>query len=95
MEYTEKNFGGLVRIGVAPETAPLNWHQLKREAHMSSRKTKGLEEAIIRQGGSVREWYGCFEPVPREKWLVVEIRDHGEWVPLTQDFLDRANAASC
>jgi hypothetical protein len=90
MEYTEKHFGGLVRFGMAHETAPLNWYQIKRKANMASWMAKALEDVTIRKGGSVREWYGCFEPVPREKWLAIETYDNGEWVPLTQDFLDRA-----
>jgi hypothetical protein len=74
---------GLARIGVAPQVAPYNWHQLKKLAGTKSAMARALEEAAIRQGSSPRDWYGTFDPVPREKWLSIEVRRSADdpWTP--------------
>lgn len=74
--------GGLVRIGVHPETAPHDWHALKELSRMSSKMAQGLYKSAIRKGSRPGEWRGTFEPVPREKWTAVEVYQNNEWVPV-------------
>lgn len=81
-EQTEELGGGLVRIGVAPETAPHDWHTLKELSGMSSTMAQALYRAAIESGARPGQWRGTFESVPRSKWIAMEIFKNGEWVPL-------------
>jgi hypothetical protein len=71
---------GLVRFGVAPETAPHDWRALKELSGMSARLARGLYEAAIERGANPNEWFGTFDPVPRELWVAVEVYENGKWV---------------
>lgn len=79
---TEQLAGGLVRIGVDAETAPLDWHALKELSGMSSGMAQGLYKVAIKQGSRPGDWWGTFDAVPRAKWLKVERYDNGQWVPV-------------
>jgi hypothetical protein len=79
-ETTAELGGGLVRIGVAPETAPYNWHALKELSGMSSQLAQGLYQAAIGSGSRPGQWWGTFEPVRRSKWIAVQIYQDGAWV---------------
>jgi hypothetical protein len=76
--------GGLVRIGVAPETAPYDWRTLRELSGMSSAMARGLYNAAIKQGARPGEWRGTFESVPQAQWTAVEVLQDGRWVPLEQ-----------
>jgi hypothetical protein len=82
MEQTAELDGGLVRIGVAPETAPHDWKALRELSGMTSKVAERLYRAAIDQGGRPGEWRGTFAPVPREKWVAVEVFHEGAWVPV-------------
>jgi hypothetical protein len=79
-EETEREHGGLVRIGVAPETAPHDWQALKELSGMSSKIAKGLYDAAIKEGSRPGDWWGTFEPVPKSKWIAVEVYQNGTWI---------------
>lgn len=79
--------GYLARIGVAPETAPYTWDDIKR--------MRGVRPSVIRQvesddrarGSNPADWRISFEPVPASKWIAVEVRSgrkgtDNEWRPL-------------
>lgn len=73
--------GGLVRIGVAPETAPHDWKTLRELSGMTSAMAQGMYHAAIDKGARPGEWRGTFQAVPRSKWTAIEIFENGEWVP--------------
>lgn len=79
-ETTEKYGGGLVRIGVAPETAPHNWHAFKRLSNISAKVAKAMYNAGIDSGAKPSEWFVSFNSVPRPKWLAVETWNGVAWV---------------
>jgi hypothetical protein len=79
---TAERCGGLVRIGVAPETAPYDWHTLKQLSGMSSKTAQGLYRVAIQERARPGDWRGTFDPVPRSKWIAIEIFHDGGWVPV-------------
>jgi hypothetical protein len=96
MMGTEEHGGGLVRIGVAPETAPYDWKTLRKTSGMSSRMASSLSRAATEMGARPRDWRGTFEPVPRSSWTAIERFQNGVWVPLpfstTQELLRQPSA---
>lgn len=74
MGWAELNHFGipLIRIGVARETAPLRWRDLREQSLMPSEIASGLVRAAKMEFAQPGEWRGTFEPVPAEKWLSVE-----------------------
>jgi len=81
--------GGLVRIGVAAETAPHDWNALKELSGMSTKTARGLYDAAIAQRARPGEWWGSFEPIPRSKWIKVQGSFQGdeclEWLDLMKE----------
>lgn len=75
--------GGLARIGVAPETAPLDWMAFKLESGIDLRHAKALYQVAIKGHSRPGQWRMTFDPVPRSAWLRVELYDWdaGEWRP--------------
>jgi hypothetical protein len=84
MQQTAELCNGLARFGVAPDTAPYNWPELKRLSRMSSKMVRSLYDSALRQGASPSEWRGTFDPVPREKWTSVEVFTNGVWIPVSR-----------
>lgn len=82
---TMKHGGGLVRIGVAPETAPYDWRTLRELSGMHHKMATRLYRAAIEQGARPGEWRGTFEPVPRSKWVAIEVFHEGAWAPVQFD----------
>jgi hypothetical protein len=76
---TEKHYG-LARIGVAPETAPYDWRSLKELSGMPGKHAEGLYREAIKRGSRPGQWWGTFDPVPREKWIAVQVYRDGQWV---------------
>jgi len=72
--------GGLVRIGVAPETAPHDWNEFKRLSGIQPKLARGLYNSAIEQGSRPRDWRVTFDPVPQSAWLSVEFWN-GAWRP--------------
>jgi hypothetical protein len=77
---TAQHGGGLVRIGVNPRTAPLDWRTLKDLSGMSSKMAQALYRAAIKQRAKPGNWRGTFDPVPRSEWSSVDVFDDGVWV---------------
>src|SRR5580658_7140991 len=57
IEETEQRGEGLVRFGVAPETAPHDWSALKESSGMSGRMAQGMYQAAIEQGARPGDWW--------------------------------------
>jgi hypothetical protein len=71
-ELLNHNCGGLIRIGVNPEIAPMDWHEMKDKTGLSRQATKGIYDFAIFVGARTRDWYATFEPVPEEQWITVQ-----------------------
>jgi hypothetical protein len=79
MMTTLKSGGGLVRIGVSPETAPYDWWTLTTLSGMSVRTAQILYRAAIETGARAGDWWGTFDPVPRSRWTAVHVYQKGHW----------------
>ena len=84
-ELTAQLAGGLVRFGIAPETAPHDWHVLKELSGMSSETARGLYRVAIQQGSLPDQWWGTFDAVPCSKWIAVQVHQDGQWVDVLFD----------
>lgn len=82
MAGTAELGGGLVRIGIAAETAPHDWRTLRELAGISSKMAQIMYQNAIEQGARPGEWRGTFDTVPREKWIAVEVFHEGKWTPV-------------
>src|ERR1017187_5365481 len=80
---------GLVRIGVAPETAPLRWKELRDLGGYTKKDAAILAKAAESWYANPLDWRGTFDAVPREKWLAIESYDTGRrvWVSSSEDSL--------
>jgi hypothetical protein len=77
---TEQLGNGLIRIEVAPETAPVTWTEHKRSGKGPSRKdTQTLEKVARLDGADPSQWRLSYEPVPRDKWLTIELWNGVSW----------------
>jgi hypothetical protein len=72
--------GGLVRIGVAPETAPHDWNAYKQRSGVAPKLAKQIYDAAIKLGARPGQWFASFAPVPRDKWLAIEVFEDDRWV---------------
>lgn len=75
--------GGLARIGVTPDAAPLDWKAFKQVSGISTARAKRIYEEAIHIGARPGEWFASLEPVGRDKWLAVEVWDGEKWVART------------
>jgi hypothetical protein len=82
---TAELYGGLARIAVADETAPFDWDALKRRSGMSNLTARGLRRAAISSGSRPGDWWGTFDPVPRDQWVAIEVWHEGRWVNVPLD----------
>jgi hypothetical protein len=73
--------GGLARIGVVPEAAPHDWEAYKRLSGVTAKRAREIYKAGVAQGARPAEWFASFEPVPRSKWLGIEVWDGQKWGP--------------
>jgi hypothetical protein len=78
--------GGLIRITVPAEIAPMDWHTMKEECGMSYAATKGIYDFAISVGARTSHWFATKEAVPEDVWLNVEKMDENDnWVELPDD----------
>jgi hypothetical protein len=78
--------GGLVRIVVPAEIAPLTWHDMKDECGMSSSAIKGIYDFAISVGARTSHWFATTKPVPEDIWITVEKMDENDaWVEMPED----------
>lgn len=80
-EETHERGGGLARIAVSIATAPHDWLAFQRLSGIEERHAKKLASEGFKRGASWKEWFVSFDPVPREKWLAVEVWDGNAWQP--------------
>ena len=71
---------GLARIEVSKDAAPHNWNHFVAISGIKEREARRLVTVAKEGGASPSEWRVGFEPVPRDKWLSVEVWDGEEWV---------------
>ena len=71
----------LWRIGVAPETAPYKWPELKKLSGMPSEEAAHLAKIAKDKGGHPSRWRGTFIPVQAESWKAIQFFNRLEWVP--------------
>jgi hypothetical protein len=73
---------GLVRFGVAGETAPVSWRQFRTLSGVSPETYRNLARAGKKHGADPHQWYASFESVGKDKWLAVEVFHDGKWMPV-------------
>jgi hypothetical protein len=80
-----KNCGGLYRIGVTQETAPMDWHTMKDKTGLSGHAIQAIYDFAIQVGARTRNWYSTFQRVPEDQWVTVEKLQDGQWLELTEE----------
>jgi hypothetical protein len=73
---------GLVRIEVAPASAPYSWNEYKIRSGITAKVARGLYRVALAQRSRPGQWFVSFNPVPRDQWLEVELSQGAEWRPL-------------
>lgn len=82
----QKFDGGLIRIVIPAELAPLDWVALKEKCNLSSAAIKGIYDFALSVGARTRHWFATTENVPESVWLTVEKLDENDnWVELPED----------
>ncbi len=67
-----KYFEGLIRIGVKPEVAPMDWFAIKEKSAMSREAIKSIYDYAIQVGAKTSQWFATFESVPEDQWETIE-----------------------
>lgn len=75
-------YAGLVRIGVADETAPVSWAGFRVHSGATKKTIKRLTIAGRKHGANPDNWFASFEPVPRDTWLSIQKWNGTGWVDL-------------
>ena len=81
-DQTAELGGGLVRIAVRRETAPVTWAVFKRESGIDPKKAKELERTALVRFADPREWRCSWVAIPSDKWIAVETWKDGRWTAL-------------
>ncbi len=79
---------GCVRIVVDEETAPHDWNAYKRLSGVNRKFARALYSSAIGWGSRPGQWRVSFEPVPREKWVRIEILENGIWREIEEGDLE-------
>ena len=78
--------GGLVRITVPAEIAPLTWHETKEQCGMSPAAIKGIYDFAISVGARTSHWFATTQAVPEDVWINVEKMDENDnWIDLPDE----------
>jgi hypothetical protein len=84
--FKPSDVGGLARIGVAPEDAPITWREWAARGYVDPRDAQRQEAFDRELGSNPDDWRVSLAPVPASKWIAVEVRSgmrHGErWEPI-------------
>jgi hypothetical protein len=88
---------GVTRIGVALETAPLRWAELREQSGMSHQVGAGLARVARQWNANPSEWRGTFAAVPQDMWLAIETynKDKWAWEPFLKATLKTLTETSC
>ncbi|MCA9439556.1 MAG: hypothetical protein KC964_02025 [Candidatus Omnitrophica bacterium] len=78
METTYR-FGGLARIGVQDEAAPMTWAVFKRLSGITATDANALEKTAKSKGSNPYHWFASFDPVYDHQWVSIEIYDGRNW----------------
>lgn len=73
---------GLMRIGVAAGTAPLNFRAIVHYTGMARRCARHLTQVAYEMGANPADWWGATQTVPRSHWLTIERWTIDHWEPL-------------
>jgi hypothetical protein len=85
--------GGVFRILVPGELAPLTWHDMKDTCGISKEAMKGIYDFALQVGAKTSQWFATTERVPEDVWINVEkLNDTGEWVELAEDEIPEPSA---
>ena len=85
--------GGLIRIVVPGNIAPLDWHAMKDTCNISKEALKGIYDFALQVGARTSQWFATTERVPEEQWINVEkLSTEGEWVELPEDEIPEPSA---
>lgn len=83
---TPEEAGGLARIGVEPETAPVTWDGFVRMGGISRLGADLRVSVDVARGSDPRFWRLSLLPVPATKWRAVEwrsgVREGERWEPV-------------
>jgi hypothetical protein len=78
--------GRRARVGVDPATAPYRWEDYAEVAGVKQELADDLYNNAIWLKSNPDGWLLAFEPVPREKWVAVELFNGSAWVPVNEDW---------
>lgn len=70
---------GMARIGVERNTAPHDWEAFKRLSGVSNFMASCMKRAGLDAGAKMSQWFVSFDPVPRERWVSVEVWNGSDW----------------
>lgn len=80
---TARRGGGLVRIGVLPESAPHRYRDFARITRTNAATVRRLTGSARSRGSVVRLWYFSVEPVTADAWVAIEgYNDATGWHPI-------------
>ena len=74
--------GGLYRIGVRPDDAPLTWEQYKLQIHITVQSA--MLDGAKALGANPEKWRASTVEVPEKKWLAVQMWNGDEWIDCTR-----------
>ena len=83
--FTQRSHGGLARIGVKPEAAPIDWVSFKQNSNIDPKIARGLVRSSKAMGSHPKEWRASFEPIPASAWLSIETDTGNGWEPYDDD----------
>jgi hypothetical protein len=73
------------RIGVLPESAPLNWTAARIQGTIPGKVVRRLLEVADKWGANPWDWYASLVPVHRHEWQAMEVWNGSEWTPFIYD----------
>lgn len=83
---TPEEAGGIARIGVDPETAPVTWDGFVRMGGISPLGASMRVSVDVARGSDPKNWRVSLLPVPAAKWRAVEwrsgMREGERWEPV-------------
>jgi len=75
--------GGMFRIGVAPETAPISWTDYRKGGFDRPEVCNRMAKAAKELHADPRNWWASDRAVPRELWTRIDVWTDGRWSPWT------------
>ncbi len=83
--------GGLYRIGVAKETAPLTWDDFVRISGIAAQIAADLKRSAKERGATHKDWFASLVPVHSLQWLAVEVWENNQWVSVENSQASQVN----